>query len=232
MASPQAGPFALRKLLAVRMSLLNDDGSPRCDLVDGSAWSPCPQSITPATQTSADQTAELRCGDGTVVDQDTVPGTVTGYQVTLVIAKQDFELVALATGSDPIFDPLDPTRVIGFLDPALGTQAPPVELNVWGQNRSGNAPAGSPYRYQRITFPYVRFRLGDDALGEDYSTVTLIGLATPNNNIGGGVFDDFPVSADGRARLKWATDTIPDAATSPYNANPSGGYLDTPPCLS
>jgi hypothetical protein len=232
MASPQAGPYSLRRLLAVRASLLNADGSPRCNLVNGSAWSPCPQSLTPATQTSADQTAELRCGDGSIADQDTVPGAVTGYQVTLVISKQDFELAALLTGATVIFDPLDSTRVIGFADPEPSAAVDPVELDVWALNRSNNANAPSPYQYQQIAFPFVRFRLGDDALGEDYSVVTLIGLATPNNAIGGGTFDDFPMDATGRARLRWATDVIPDAAVSPYSANPSGGYIDTPACLS
>lgn len=232
MASPQAGPYALRRLKAVRMSRLAEDGSPICDTVDGSAWSPCPQSITPATNTTAEQTSELRCGDGSIADQDITPGVVSSFTVTLVIAKQDFELVVLATGATPIFDPSDPTRVIGFLDPAIDETAPPVELNVWGQNRDNSANASSPYQFQRIVFPYVRFRLGDDALGEEYSVVTLVGTATPNNAIGGGVFDDYPVDASGRARLRWATDIIPSALVSPYSANPTGGFLDTPPCLS
>lgn len=232
MAAPQSGPFSLRKLKAVRMSLLAEDGSPLCDLVNGSAWSPCPQSISPATTTSADQTSELRCGDGSLADSETVPGAVTGFTVTLILAKQDFELAALATGGTPIFDPDDPTRVIGFTDPPIDAVTPPVELNVWGQNRDNSANAASPYQYQRIVFPYVKFRLGDDSLGSDYSVVTLVGTASPNNAIGGGVFDDFPVDASGLARLRWNTDSIPDGTVAPYSDNPSGGYLDTPPCLS
>ena len=232
MAAPQSGPFSLRKLKAVRMSLLAEDGSPLCDLVNGSAWSPCPQSISPATTTSADQTSELRCGDGSVADSETIPGAVTGYTVTLVLSKQDFELAALATGGTPIFDPSDPTRVIGFADPPVDAVVAPVELSVWGQNRDNSANASAPYSYQRIVFPYVKFRLGDDQLGADYSVLTLVGTATPNNSIGGGVFDDYPIDASGLARLRWNTDIIPDATQAPYDTNPSGGFLDTPPCLS
>ena len=229
---PQAGPFVVKGLLAVRASLLAEDGTPLCALDDGSAWTPCPISLATARQATADSTTELKCGDGTVADQETIQGVVTGDQITLVIAKQDFETISLLTGSDPIFAPLDPTRVIGFQDPQVDEQAPPVEFNAWARNRSNNAPAGSPYQYLRLTWPFAKFRLGDDSVGADYLQQTLIGLATPNNNIGGGVWDDFPVNANGRYRLRWATSFVPLASATPYSLSPSGGYLDTPACLS
>lgn len=229
---PQAGPYAVKNLKAVRFSLLDDTGSPQCPGDNFSAWSPCPQSLNTARQTSAAATTELRCGDGSIADSDTTPESVTGDQITIVLSKQEFETVALATGATPIMDPSAPTVVIGYLDPGTGDTPDPVEVNAWAVNRSGNANAAAPYSHLRLVWPYVQFRLGDDAVSQEYLTSTIIGTATPNGAIADGAFNDFPVSLNGRYRARWATTDVPDAADAPYSGAPQGGFLDTPACAS
>lgn len=227
---PQAGPFAVKGLLAIRASLLDTDGSPLCPLAEGSAWSPCPQNVTPARQATADQTTDLLCGDGSLADREIIPGVVTGDQVTLIISKQDFETVILLSGADPIFDPLFPTRVIGYMDPLPSDVAPNTVFEAWSRNRQNNAPAPSPYQFMRRVWPLVTWRLGDDAIGAEHSRVTLIGTAIPNNQIFDGPFDDYPTSLNGRYHAKWAEDFLPKSINAPYSASPSGGQIDTPAC--
>lgn len=226
---PQAGPFAVKNLKAVRFSLLNEDGSPQCPGTDFSAWSPCPQSLSTARQTSAAATTELRCGDGSIADSDTTPETVTGDQLTIVFSKQEFETIALATGATPI---IDGGTVIGYLDPATDHEPEPVEVNAFAVNRTGNANAPAPYSHLQLVWPYVKFRLGDDAVSQEYLTATIIGTATPNAAIADGAFNDFPTSLNGRYRGRWATDEVPDAADTPYSTAPLGGFIDTPACAS
>lgn len=226
---PQAGPYAVKNLKAVRFSRLLETGAPDCPGDDLSAWSPCPQSINTSRQTSAAASTELRCGDGTIADSDTTPETVTGDQITIVLSKQDFETVALASGATPIFDGL---TVIGYLDPGTADEIAPVEVNAWAVNRANNANVAAPYSHLRLVWPFVNFRLGDDAVSQEYLTSTLIGTATPNGAIADGAFNDFPVSLNGRYRARWATDDLPLASASPYSASPAGGFLDTPACAS
>lgn len=229
---PQAGPFAVKNLKAARFTLLDDTGAPLCDDPDSSAWSKCPQSASTARQVTAAATTELRCGDGSIADSDTTPETVTGDQITIVFSKQEFETVSLLTGAAPIFDPGDPTRVIGYYDPEVDDTPAAVEVNLWAQTRTGNAPAPAPYSHLRLMWPFVRFRAGDDTVSQEYLTATVIGTATPNASIGLGAFSDFPASANNKYRGRWATDDVPNAADAPYSTAPDGGFLATPPCGS
>lgn len=229
---PQSGPFAVKGLLAVRLNQLETDGSPICNTDDTGAWDPCPQSLSTARQITAEQTTELRCGDGSVADSERTPAVVNADALTLVMAKQNFEFIIAATGAEPVFDPVVPTRVIGFLDPLTDADPIPTEFNAWARNRSGGSPAGSPYGYKRLVWPYVVWRLGDDAYSAEYATATLIGTATSNSNIWDGTLDDFLANLNNRYRARWDEATIPDAATSPYSASPSGGFYVTPVCGS
>lgn len=228
---PQAGPFAVKNLKAARFSRLLETGAPDCPGTNLSSWSECPQSASTSRQISAAATTELRCGDGSIADSDTTPESVTGDQITIVFSKQEFETVALATGADPI---IDGGTVIGFWDPEIDEEIAPVEVNLWAQARQNNAPAADPYSHLRLVWPYVKFRLGDDAVSQEYLTATIIGTATPNGAIGDGAFNDYPESGNGKLRGRWAVATadVPDDDDAPYSGAPDGGFLDTPACAS
>lgn len=236
MATTQPDLAAARGLVAVRATLLNADGTRNCGLTNGTAYSLCPQTITPSTQTEAGETETIQCGSGTTFATVTTDDTVTGIDLELVLVTADYELLWLMTGGETLTDGAG--NVIGIGQRASSVAAPVFELSAWVERRAGAAIDGT-YPYEQWHWGNCTATLGDTPLGTGFGTTTVSVKARGVDGaaIGNGSFLDLPVElyegdSDGAFYGRFAVDSRPTDDTAPYNNGLGGGFINTPACAS
>lgn len=146
------------------------------------------------------------CGD-LCVDVPAVT-TNTGYALVVSLCENDFELFAMLSGGTPI---TSGGEVIGYDEPAAGTQAPPVCVEIWQQTRSGDnvGTIAGVQQYKQRVWPFVRFSR-DGVTFENAATIQLWnGITGANDQIGAtGPYGDWPGAVNGIAG-EWYTATLP-----------------------
>jgi len=238
MATTQPSLAAGRGLVALRATLLNADGTRNCGLTNGTAYSMCPQSVTPSTQTEAGNTETVECGSGTVFATVATDDTVTAIELDVQLVTADYELMWLMTGGELLTD--GGGNVIGIGQRAPGVTAPVFELSAWVERRSG-ASLATTYPYEQYHWGFCTAQLGDTPLGTGFGTTTLTVRAAgvSGASIGNGSFLDLPVElyegdSNGAFFGRWAVAAadVPATDTAPYNNGLGGGFIDTPACAS
>lgn len=222
------GCYTSADLCAVRISVLNEDGTPIFSNTDGSAYDMTPVSLQISPTSSTGDTFEQRDGCGNIRFTRTNPDTNTGADLTLQIVNIDHEFIARALGTSIIVD--GSAENIGV---AYGTATgAPVEFHAWAKAFSDSSPVASPRTYVHHVFPYVTWTVGQQTLQQNARLITLNGTATSSSTIGDGGFGDIPETIEPGIAYYWAeflADDIPDPDVAPYNANGIGcGYVDTP----
>jgi hypothetical protein len=223
------GCYTSADLCAVRISVLNDDGTRIGSNPNGSAYTMDPISLAFSSVVSTGEVVEQRNGCGDLCFSRRTADQTTGQTLTLTLCKLDPEFISLATGAAVLLD--GSAEVIGF---DQGISAPPaVELHAWTKAYDVGSQVASPRSYVHHVWPYVKFTLGDGTLELNNWQVVLSGTATPNGNLGSGSFGDLPASGISGFYANFLEDDIPDPDTSPYDQNGlSCGFIDTPALLS
>lgn len=229
MATSQPALAAGRGLVAVRATLLGEDGSRDfCGQADTSAYSMCPQTISGTESTEAGETQTARCGSGTSFATFETDDVTTGIDITLVLTAWDLELIVLLTGATPLIIGGDVSGWSG--GNAFGD---PVEFHAWSEAYAGGA-VQTPPAFHHV-WPYVKFKVQPVNVQEGFNTVTLIGKVQANSNLGNGSFLDIPVAAfeaTDEFHAVWRDNDTPDPDVSPYNNGLGGGFIATPACAS
>lgn len=229
MATSQPVLAAGRGLVAIRGTLLGDDGSRAfCGQADTSFYSMCPQSISGAETTEAGEQQTLRCGSGDAFATFTTDDITTGQTLTIVMAAIDIEAIILMTGATPLIEAGD---VIGW----SGGQSfgDPFELHAWAEAYSGSAAATPNYWHH--VWPFVTAKLSPVNLVEGFQTVTITAKVQANAVLGNGSFLDIPVQAfesTDEFHAAWRDSDEPDPLVAPYNNGLGGGFIATPACAS
>lgn len=234
MASTQVALAARKGLLAVRASLLNADGTLRCGLTDGTAYSLCPQSIASAEETESGSTETIRCGSGSVFATVSTDDVITNLTLTIVFTAADIEFAVLVAGAVPYFNAGD-TVMIGLEEPAPTSTPPLTELHAWSDARIGNARAAAPYGYWHYLWGAFSGRLSPTAVEEGFGDMTISGRVEPNASLYPGSWQDIPDEYQGTGLQSWwRADDVPDPDTdaSYDNGNVDGGFVNTPACGS
>lgn len=217
--------FNSADLMAARLSLLDTDGSPLCDELDGTVYTMKPISlqITPTVDTG--ESVTTRAGDGTICYTRTDPDVETGADLVLTLCNFDPEFIALAVGAEVITNEGEP----GF---AKGTQtADAVEAHFWTRTLDGSSQVASPNSFWHHVFPDVTWTLGNYTLGRDNLQLVLNGTAQESGTLGAGGFSDVPAITDPYWVAAFTADDIPDPDVSPYNENGlECGFITTPAC--
>lgn len=233
MASSQVALAASKGLLAVRASLLASDGTLRCGLTDGSAYSLCPQSVASAEETDAGDTETIRCGDGTVFATVSTDDSITQLNLTVDLVSADVELAALMTDAVVYYNDAD-TSIIGIEDAGNITR-PKIEFHAWSEARVGSALATSPYGYWHYLWPQTTWRLTPFAAEEGFDTLQMVGSSVANSSLYPGSWQDIPDEYVGNGlQARWRANDVPDPDTDANydNGNVDGGFIDTPACGS
>lgn len=233
MTTSQPALTAGRGLDAVRITLLQSDGSRDCSKTDGTAYTLCPLSIAVNVEEDAGETQTIRCGDGSVFATFTTDDSVTGITLTLTLVSVDIEMIALATGATPLLDSGD---VIGFSG-GESVSSIPTEVHAWQQAYSGSAQGAAPYDYWHYAWPFVKWAYRQPNIEEGFGngTAQLVGTVSGNLNLGNGSFLDIPVEAfenSSEFQARWRASDQPESDTAPYSNGLGGGYIDTPACAS
>lgn len=214
-------------LLAVRMSLLDTDGSPLCGETDGTAYDMKPVSLQVTPTVDTGETVTNRAGDGTICYTRTDPDVATGADLVLTICTFDVELIALATGSESYTGPNGGSAM------AVGINtADPVEAHFWTRTLDGSAAVASPNTYWHHVYPNVTWSIGSHSFVRDALQMVLNGTASVSSSIGAGGFSDIPTTpVDPYWWNVWTADDLPDPADPPYDQNGFAcGFIDTPTC--
>jgi len=235
MATSQPALSAGRGLDAVRITLLQSDGSRDCNKTDGTAYTLCPVSIAVAVEEDAGETQTIRCGDGTVFATVSTADSVTNLTLTLTLASVDIEMIALATGAALLTDTGSGDN-IGWSG-GESENTIPTEVHAWQQARAGNSQSASPYDYWHYAWPSVKWAYRQPNVEEGFGngTAQLVGKVEGNLNLGNGSFLDIPVEAfesSDHLQARWRASDQPESDSSPYNNSLGGGYIDTPACAS
>ena len=211
-------------LCAVRLSVINDDGMPLYSETDGSAYSMTPISLQVTPTVEAGETVTTRTGCGDICYTRTDPDVDTGADLVLTLCTFDPELIALATGAEPIDSG---GATIGWAKGVV--VADPTESHFWTKTLDGSSPVAAPNDYWHHVFPKVTWNLGSYTLGRDSLQMVLNGTATSNGNLGSGGFSDVPTITDPYYVAAFTASDIPDPSVAPYNSNGFAcGYVDTP----
>lgn len=213
-------------LLAVRVSLLDTDGSPLCGETDGTAYDMKPVSLQITPTVDAGETITNRAGDGTICYTRTTPDVPTGADLVLTICVFDVELIALMTGSESYTENSAPAM-------AVGTEVgDPVESHFWTRALVGSSPAASPNTYWHHVYPNVTWAIGNHTFGQDALQMVLNGTAQVSSSIGAGGFSDIPTTPTQPYWWNvWTADDLPDPDVPPYNQDGATcGFIDTPTC--
>lgn len=212
-------------LCAVRFSLLDADGSPLHDEVDGTAYDMTPISLQVTPTVDAGETVTTRTGCGDVCYTRTDADVNTGADLVLTICTFDVELIALVTGSEAYMGPNGGPAM------AVGVQTPDaVESHFWTKTKDGSADVASPNNYWHHVYPNVQWSLGSFTKGRDVLQMVLNGTAQVSASIGDGGFNDIPTDpVDPYWWNVWTADDIPDPDVAPYNENGFVcGFITTP----
>lgn len=229
MATSQPALAAGRGLVAVRSTLLGEDGSRDfCGQADTSAYSMCAQSLSATISTEAGETQTLRCGSGESFATFETDDVVTGIDLVLVLAAWDIEFIILNTSATPLI-------IGGDYSGWSGGQTPgePVEFHFWEEAYAGGAVSAPPAWH--IAFPYVKWTVVPVQAQEGFNTITLNGKVQSNSNLGNGSFLDIPVAAfeeSNEFQAVWRDNDTPDPDVSPYSNGLGGGFIATPACAS
>lgn len=210
-------------LCAVRFSLLNPDGTPLYDELDGSAYTMKPVSLAVSPTVDAGETVTSRDGCGEICYTRSDPDVETGAGLVLTLCTFDVETIALVTAAEVFAANGQP----GF---AKGTQtASPVESHFWTKTFDGSSRVAAPNLWWHHVFPNVTWTLGNYTLGRDNLQMVLNGTASESANIGSGGFADVPIVTDPFWVMAFTSDDIPDPDVAPYDANGLAcGFVDTP----
>lgn len=213
-------------LLAVRLSILDTDGSPLCSEIDGTVYTMTPISLQVTPTVDTGESVTTRTGSGEICYTRTDPDVETGADLVLTLCNFDPEFIALAVGAEVI--PSGPDN-IGW---AKGTQtAPAVESHFWTRTKDGSSNVAAPNTYWHHVFPNVTWTLGNYTLARDNLQMVLNGTATESSTLDTGGFSDVPVVTDPYWVMAFTADDIPDPTVAPYNANGLAcGFVDTPAC--
>lgn len=226
------GCYGIRSLVAVRASILNDDGSRICPNVDGSAFAVGGVIKSDASRVvDTGQTDTQRDGDGNVCNTKTNPDVVTGIRGSLELCVFDAELIEVLTGARLL---TSGGTTIGFEEPSASATQRKIEFHTWSRAWSGSGQAAAPYNYLHAVYFATKWRLGDTTFEENALKIPLSFTGESNLNINIGSFDDIPplVVGDGFSAQFLAND-VPVATDAPYNGHGlSCGYVDTPSCTS
>ena len=223
------GCYPVKGVRAIRVAKLVEAGNPDCPLTNGSAFNMAATGVRTDDIISTGQLIERRAGDGTICASFQTPDVVTGMNIEVDVCQFDFEFISVVTGV-PVILAGAVTRGVKSLQ---ADQSPaPVQVDIWADRILNGALAPAPYQYMRITLPYVKFQAPkfDELSGDDFATLTLTGIASYNNVIADGAWNDYPESLSERLWAWWGTNDVPDITVSPYTAG--CGFLNTPACAS
>jgi len=214
-------------LLAVRVSLLDTDGSPLCGEPDGSAYDMKPISLAVTPTVDTGETVTTRAGDGTICYTRSDADVNTGADLVLTICTFDLELIALMTGSESYTGPNGGPAM------AVGTNtADAVEAHFWTRTKDGSSNVAAPNTYWHHVYPNVTWSIGSHTMGRDVLQMVLNGTAQVSSTIGAGGFSDIPTTpTDPYWWNVWTAADLPDPAVAPYDQNGFVcGFVDTPAC--
>lgn len=211
---------------AIRVSRLNEDGSPDFGAELGSAYNMRPIRVAREPQTTTGARFEQQDGSGVICAVKQNRDQTTGETITLELCQLDFETIEILSGAQVIFDPGSADLAIGIKAPDPDVDPAPVEFNAWSEARLADGPYSTPYLHW--VWPFTKWTAAAGTLEAGFLPVTLTGTAESNTEIGTGSFGDFPEELDRFWNVFLAND-IPDPDVAPYNEfGLSGGWIDTP----
>lgn len=217
-------------LCAVRISLLDADGSPQAaGGANLSAYSMSPISLAFTGRTVTGTETTQRNGCGVICFTRRTPDETVGHDLTLIMCDWDPEFIALATGATVIPD--GSSEAIGF---AQHVESPPlIEIHAWTTAYVDSAPSAAPRSHIHHVWPRVQLRMGDGTLAEANWQVSLQGQASASSSIGNGQFSDLPTIADPYYYASYLDDDIPDPDAAPYNDQGLAcGFIPSPAVAS
>lgn len=188
MAAPKC--LAIIKLCRVRVSLLNEDGSP-----EGSYYvtdKTVTLGFTPEVITGADTQVLNGCGCLVATNKD--PDLLKRFTFEMSDGVLEPGMLAMLLGQAPILDPVTPANVIGVnwtLDQltCAGT-ASHVALEGWSQAYDVDHP-DADYPWFHLRWPSTQWQLAANTLGADFLQPALTGFSRGNTEFGD-PFNDLP----------------------------------------
>lgn len=212
---------------AIRVSRLDEDGSPAFATDLGSAYNMRPIRVNREPQTTTGDRFEQKDGSGVICAVKQNRDQVTGETLTLELCEFDMETIEIMSGASIIFNPLVPTQAIGVKAPDPTDEPAPVEFNAWSEARLADGPFGA-FPYLHWVWPFTKWTVSSSSLEAGFLAVSLTGTAESNSEIGTGSFGDFPEELD-RFWNAFLANDLPDPTVAPYNEfGLQGGYIDTP----
>lgn len=225
------GCYQSLDLCAVRASVLNSDGTKKSSETNGAAYNLRPISLGRSPIVSTGETLEQRSGCGDICVSITDPDVTTGEDLTLTLCQLDLELISILTGGEVLLD--SSGEVIGVEAPDPSATPPLVEFDAWTKAYEGSSQVASPRDYWHWVWPGTKWNIGAWTIERGVLQVSLTGRASANANLGSGSFNDLPGAGIQQFFGVFLASDIPDADTSPYNANGlSCGFIDTPASAS
>jgi len=179
---------AIIKLCAVRVSLLDDDGTP-----EGTYYvsdKTVSLGFTPVLSTG--QEREVRNGCDCVVATDKAPDVLLRFTFEIAQGVLEPGLLAMLLGQTPILDPDTPASVIGInmiCDELCGK--PYVALEAWAQAYDVDHP-DPDFPWLHLRWPSTQWQLAPNTLSADFLSPALTGFSRGNSNFGD-PFDDLPL---------------------------------------
>lgn len=185
------------KLCAVRVTLLDTDGSP---LAGSDTVYVSDKTITLAytPEISTGQDRELRNGCDCIIAANKAPDILKRFNFTLDQGALEPALIAMLLGQQQILDPVTATSIIGvnWLTDQFACGSPDnVALEGWSSAQDLDHP-DPDYPWIHWFWPATTWQWGPQTLGADYAQPNLTGFSSKNTEFGD-PFDDHPADGTG-----------------------------------
>lgn len=194
-----AGCLTPLNLCAVRITRLEQDGE--TDWGADAYFVVAPISIAETPTISEGQNLELLNGCGGVCASQQQPDRWTGYDLTTILCKNDFELKAALLGGTVVYGSGATAGVpMGWVAPGPDEARPVVCIEGWQQTTDGDniGTISGSQAYLRHIWPYVTNVPGDVTYENAITQFPYVGKSSANNQIGaGGPFDDWLQAVNG-----------------------------------
>ncbi len=203
---------AIIKLCAVRVTLLDDDGTPTEDYyVSDKTIS---LGFTPVVSEGQDR--EVRSGCDCIVAADKAPDILKRFTFEIAQGTLEPGLLAMILGQTPITDVDGNTIGVNWNADQLtcaGT-ASHVALEGWSQAFDVDHP-DADYPWLHLLWPDTQWQLAANTLSADFAQFALSGFSRGNTNFGD-PYEDFPTDGTGLLQSEffsmWLTAETPPSA--------------------
>lgn len=179
------GCLTYLNLCAVRITRLEADGE--ADWGADAYFVVAPISIAETPTTSEGQNLEQLDGCGNVCASSQQPDRWTGYGLTTILCKNDFELMEALLGGTVVYGS-GPTAGIplGWAAPTPDETPPAVCIEGWQQTADGDniGTINGTQQYAHHIWPYVTNVPGDTTYENAVTNLQYVGKSTVNNQIG------------------------------------------------